>query len=91
MIKGVVNYFKCLLNLSDCKNVHRLLFDYVEGNLPPEKHAKLTTHLRDCPLCLEYVNTYKLTVQACHQCAPTQTDMPPELADKLRAFIQKEL
>ena len=68
MIQGVINYFKCLLNLSDCKNVHKLLFDYVEGNLPVEKHTKLSAHLRDCPLCLEYVNTYKLTIQTCHDC-----------------------
>jgi len=91
MIQGVINYFKCLLNLSDCKNVHKLLFDYVEGNLPPEKQERLTTHLRDCPLCLEYVQSYKLTIKACHDCGAPTEKMPDELADKLRVFIQREL
>ena len=91
MMQGVINYFKCLFRIRDCRNVHKLLFDYVQGNLPPEKHQKLAEHLRDCPMCLEYVDTYKLTIEACHKCCRPKAEIPPELAEKLQDFIRREL
>lgn len=91
MMQGLVNYVKCLLRLPGCREVHRLLFEYVSGTLPPDKHAKLTAHLRDCPLCLEYVETYRITVQSCKEACQPDEPMPPELEAKLLEFIRKEL
>jgi anti-sigma factor RsiW len=88
-MNAVINYFKCLFRMRSCQNVHKLLFDYVQGNLAPEKQQKLTEHLRDCPLCMEYVKTYKLTIEACHKCCRPKAEMPPELREKLEEFINK--
>ena len=90
-MNAVINYFKCLFRMRSCQTVHKLLFDYVQGNLPPEKNQKLTEHLRDCPMCLEYVETYRKTVSLTHECCRSKQQIPPELASKLTEFIRREL
>jgi anti-sigma factor RsiW len=91
MIKAVVNYFKCLFQLSGCKSVHKLLFDYVQGNLSADLKQELDHHLSDCPGCMEYVKTYAATIRATHQFCPKCTEIPPEVERKLKEFIQLKL
>ncbi len=75
-----------------CRECHKLLFDYVQGNLNEDTAAKLKQHLGDCPPCLEYVETYRQTVSACRKhCRKAAPEMPPELKKKLQDFITKNL
>ncbi len=91
-MNAVINYLKCLFRMRSCQNVHKLLFDYVQGNLPPEKQQKLTDHLRDCPMCMQYVESYRKTISLTRECCcRPKGEMPAELADKLKDFIRKEL
>ena len=91
MIRGVINYFKCLLRMKSCKDVHRLLYDYVEGQLDLSTNQRLTNHLGDCPLCQEYVASYRQTIQLTKQCCRHKVAIPAELEGKLKEFIAREL
>jgi anti-sigma factor RsiW len=70
-----------------CRDTARLLFDFVEGELPADKTVKLEKHLRDCPECLEFVRTYRATIALTHRHGLPKTEMPPQLQWKLREFI----
>ena len=86
MIQAAINDVKCLLRLRGCKDVHRLLYDYVEGQLDLSTNQRLTEHLGDCPLCQEYVESYRQTVQLTRACCRHKIEIPAELEGKLKEF-----
>lgn len=90
-MNAVINYLKCVFRMRSCLRVHRLLFDYVQGNLDPARHQKLTDHLRDCAICLKYVETYRKTIALTRECVQPAAPMPAELETRLRDFIAHEL
>ena len=71
----------------DCQGCMDLLADYVDGALPREQAELLEWHLEGCAPCVAFVNTYKGTVDAAKRLR--QATLPPELRDKLIAFLQR--
>jgi anti-sigma factor RsiW len=86
-----LNNLKCWLRLPSCMRTHRLLFDYVQGNLDKHTTHKLDAHLGDCPECLQFVRTYRQTIAAAKNHYPGEVEIPPALKEKLEQFIAKEL
>lgn len=74
-----------------CAEVHKLLFDYAQGSLDPDLSHKLEEHIGDCSDCLDFVDTYRKTIRACHEHCRPRVEIPPQLAAKLREFIAREL
>ncbi len=74
-----------------CDDVDQLLFDYSEGQLDPKTKQRIDEHLKDCPLCLKYLETYHATIAATHQHCCHKGEMPPELRQKLQQFITQKL
>ena len=74
-----------------CRDCQKLLFDYAQENLDPETARKLEQHLSDCPPCLDYVQSYRQTIQACRNHCKPAAEMPAELKKKLRDFLEKNL
>ena len=72
------------LGCSECVD---LLADYVDGALPREQADRLEWHLASCPPCVAFVKTYKGTVDAAARLR--QMTLPPELRDRLIAFLQR--
>ena len=70
-----------------CQECMDLLADYVDGALPREQAELLEWHIEGCAPCVAFVNTYKGTVDAAKRLR--QTTLPPELRDKLIAFLQR--
>ena len=72
----------------NCCQLAELLFDYVSGELSDERRTLLEEHLRVCPPCMVYVETYRVTIRLtkCLKAAP----MPPEVAQRLRAAVERE-
>jgi anti-sigma factor RsiW len=92
-MKNIIVFLKKLVGMGmfQCNDVEKLLFDYAQGNLDPQTTGKLDRHLQDCPGCLEFVRTYRMTIAATRtHCAPA-ADMPPELEKKLKDFISQNL
>lgn len=70
-----------------CSDTERLLFDYIEGDLSAEIRAKLDQHLSGCRACNDYVNSYRKTIDATHEYALPEIEMPLELQFRLKEFI----
>ena len=70
-----------------CPECMDLLADYVDGALPREQAELLEWHIEGCAPCVAFVNTYKGTVDAAKRLR--QTTLPPELREKLIAFLQR--
>lgn len=71
-----------------CGEIVDLLADYLEGSLPPETARGLEAHLEGCSPCIAFVNTYRGTVNAVRKLSATE--LPPELRDRLIAFLEKQ-
>ncbi len=70
-----------------CREIVDLLVDYLDGNLNPATAQSLGSHLEGCAPCIAFVNTYKGTVKAARRLS--ETDIPPELKDRLLSFLRK--
>jgi len=47
-----------------CHLVTSLILDYLSGQMGPETTSAFEQHLRDCPDCVAFLNTYKKTILA---------------------------
>ena len=73
-----------------CAECVELLADYIDGSLPPDTTALLEWHLDGCQPCVAFVNTYKGTVNAARRLRESpETRLPPELRQKLIAFLKR--
>lgn len=89
-IHPVVSRIKKLLGLKmGCYDIHRLLFEYAQGTLPAELKSGMDAHLKDCPPCLDYLDTYRDTIKVTRKCCQPPAELPPELQKKLKDFIAK--
>ena len=70
-----------------CSECMDLLADYVDGVLPREQAELLEWHIESCAPCVAFVHTYRGTVDAARRLR--ETTLPPELRDKLIAFLQR--
>jgi len=66
---------------SDCDDALTQLYEYLDGELTPDRRASIRTHLDDCVPCLEAHDfedaLLKLLADKCHDTVP----------DRLRAQI----
>ena len=70
-----------------CSDTEQLLFDYIEDDLSADVRGKLEKHLADCPSCLNYIGSYRKTIQATREHARPKIEMPLELQHRLQEFI----
>ena len=69
-----------------CRELVELLIDFVSDELPAEHRQRVEQHLRRCPPCVAYLDSYQVTIRLTKQlpCEP----LPPELEARLRAALQ---
>lgn len=72
-----------------CRETIELLADYLEATLSPDILEQLEAHLRDCPPCIAYLNTYRLTRDVAARAS--QATMPDEMKARLRVFLLERL
>jgi anti-sigma factor RsiW len=72
----------------DCRQLPDLLFDYISGEMTPERRDLLEAHLKACPPCLVHVQTYRVTI-AVGRALPCR-DLPPDCEKRLREKLAKE-
>ena len=77
----------------DCKQIFAALSEYLDMTLPVESCADLEEHLKDCPPCIEFLNSLRQTVSLCKDCEPAEKPAPlsGDSRDRLRAAYQKAL
>jgi anti-sigma factor RsiW len=64
-----------------CRELAELLADFIDNELPQENCQQIQEHLGDCPHCVHYVATYRLTIQLTRilPCC-----LPPSVEQRLR-------
>ncbi|HEV3119848.1 MAG TPA: zf-HC2 domain-containing protein [Gemmataceae bacterium] len=72
-----------------CRELAELLIDLVAGELPPEQQAPVDGHLNDCPSCLAFVESYRLTVVLARQLPDPEVPVPVD--GRLRTAFQQYL
>jgi len=70
-----------------CSDTEQLLFEYVEKELPADVRRKLEKHIADCRSCVEYVDSYRRTIEVTHKHGCPEAEMPPELQRRLKDFL----
>jgi anti-sigma factor RsiW len=47
----------------NCRQLAELLADFVSGELPDERCRQIQDHLGICPPCIQYLESYRLTIE----------------------------
>ena len=72
-----------------CRELIGFLTAYLDGELAPEARAAFEAHLSLCPVCVDYLASYRETIRlgrkACEPDAELPADVPPELVDAILA------
>jgi anti-sigma factor RsiW len=70
-----------------CRECAELLLEYLEGALDTEQAQRLQRHLADCPPCVIFVETYRLTITMTRKlpCG----ELPPDVARRLWEAMQR--
>jgi anti-sigma factor RsiW len=71
----------------NCKELCALLIDFVSDELPAEHRQLIEQHLKWCPPCVAYFESYQATIKLTRKlpCTPP----PPQLIERLRAALEK--
>jgi anti-sigma factor RsiW len=72
----------------DCRQLCDLLFDYVNGELTPERAEVLEAHLKVCPPCVVHLETYRITITLSRK-LPCRS-LSPECEKRLREKLARE-
>ncbi|MCZ6485100.1 MAG: zf-HC2 domain-containing protein [Acidobacteria bacterium] len=74
-----------------CKDCFDLLMDYLEESLDPETHKKLDVHFAACPSCLNFLKSYRACSEMTQQLQDQQVEIPQEVEDRLKTFLQEKM
>jgi anti-sigma factor (TIGR02949 family) len=72
-----------------CKDAIAILADYLDAVLSEESVRRFEQHLRDCPPCVAYLNTYQRTRELAATAG--RVEMPEEMKQRLRQFLLAQL
>ena len=73
-----------------CKECIDLLCDYFEGTLDSGTAHSLEDHFKDCPPCVNFLETYKQTSDLCKKTL-SSVEIPEPVQEKLREFVKKHI
>jgi RNA polymerase sigma-70 factor (ECF subfamily) len=81
------------MNDRDCTQIFAMLSEYLDRELPPAACGDLEEHLRDCPECIQFVDSLKRSIELCRKFASARAPEPvaPEALGELRAAYDRML
>jgi anti-sigma factor RsiW len=62
----------------DCSPIFAMLSEYLDRELPPATCTELEEHLRDCPECIQFVDSLKRSIDLCREYGASR---PPDELD----------
>ena len=72
-----------------CKQIAALVLAYLNDELSPRRNRDFQQHLKICPDCVNFLRTYKKTIQATATLYPDE--MPPKVRDNIWQFLRRKL
>jgi hypothetical protein len=76
-------------NDKTCKDITGLVLDYLTDKLTPAVRREFVQHLRLCPDCVSFLNTYKKTVAATGTINAEK--VPPKVRKNVLAFLRRRI
>ena len=77
-----------------CQEMIDFLMDYLDEVLAAEQRQVFEAHLRECPECVTYVETYRMTIHVTRVACGTREDPcerpPDKLVQAILAACRKE-
>ncbi len=74
-----------------CKQIFALLSEFLDGELPAKDCRALERHMKDCKPCVAYLQTLRLTVEACREYGMRTLPKPPTKVRPALAELIKSL
>ncbi len=74
----------------DCASAMARLWDYLDGELTPEKVAAVREHLAECADCLPHARFAERFLGELGRCKECQPPMPGTLRDKVMSTLRSE-
>jgi hypothetical protein len=72
-----------------CKSITDLIWKYLSGRLGPKLKRDFERHLRICPDCVSFLNTYKKTVSLASSISVSA--IPPKVRANVRTFLRRKI
>ena len=73
----------------NCEEFHRFMAEYLDGDLCGEQHDFFHDHIERCPPCVDFLESYKSTVDIAKRCECEQEqalkDIPESLVEAILA------
>jgi anti-sigma factor RsiW len=81
------------MNDRECAQIFAMLSEYLDRELPPATCGDLEGHLRDCPECIQFVDSLKRSVELCRHYGASRPPEPvaPDRLAELRAAYDRML
>ena len=73
-----------------CRELCEFLCDYVEDSLPARQREVFERHLGICGECVDYVDSYRTTVDLAKRCCEQVEPVPQALIDAILAAKRSE-
>lgn len=70
-----------------CEEIHRLLNNYVDGELDEKAQKLFDLHFNMCTPCVDFLESYRAAIKL-GKCAPTP-EMPEVVRHTLRGFLRE--
>jgi hypothetical protein len=75
-----------VLTHKTCKEITDLIFGYLNDTLSPSVQRDFKRHLRICPDCVNFLNTYKKTASVTRSIRPEE--IPPRVRNNILDFLR---
>lgn len=70
----------------ECSEIFSKLSEYLDGELAPDLCAEMSEHIEDCPPCVAFVESLKMSIGMVR--AAPQTIVPGPVKDDVRAQLR---
>ncbi len=71
-----------------CRELFEFLADYADGELEPAERERFEEHMAVCPHCVEYLDTYRKTIELAAASRQPQDSIPDDVPeDLIRAIL----
>src|SRR5262245_12001401 len=77
------------LSSRTCKEITKLISDYVRDRLEPGLKREFERHLNICPDCVNFLNTYKKTASLSR--ALHLSSIPAKVRDNVLEFLRRKM
>lgn len=77
------------LSQKSCKEIGDLVLGYLRDELTASTRREFERHLKVCPDCVSFLNTYKKTIEITGAVEPAE--MPAKVRSNVLQFIRKRL